>query len=137
VVRFPGIKVVPLSAGAIGIAALLAIAGAAIGWFAGRALRWPAAVRSALESAFYTGDAAAALTRTTVAAAALGLDWIERRVVDGALSGFEEAAALAGRAPRRLRFGRAEQGALGLVAGVALVVVIAVLLIAFSAKVTG
>ena len=137
VVRFPGLKPTPLTAAGVGLASLLGLLGAGIGWLGGRAWRWPEPVGAALESSFYLGHAVAVATRRGSGAAASGLDWIERRVLDGALAGFEEAGALAGRVPRRLRAGRAEQSSLGLLAGVVLVIALALLLVAWAARVTG
>src|SRR5205807_1705497 len=99
VVRFPGLKPAPLTAAGVGLASLLGLLGAGIGWLGGRAWRWPEPAGAALENSFYLGHAIAVATRWGSGAAASGLVWIERRVLDGALSGFEEAGALAGRVP--------------------------------------
>ena len=137
VVRFAGLETVNVTLPAIGLAAVAALAGAVAGWLVRRARIFPGVLQPVVEHAFFISEAAGIAIRRGAAAGATGLAWIERRMLDGALSGVEEAGALAGRLPRRLRLTRVQQSALGLVLGVVLVVALAILLSAAGARVIG
>ena len=137
-VTFPGVPLPNSHFMAAGVTAVAAIAGVAIGWLIyARRLRPIAALqplRPGVTEGLYIGQAYGAAFRRGLLPLSRGMDWVERRIVDGGLDLVSDSIAFAGRPRRRLGELPARQLAIGIVAGV---VALAVLSIVLSGRVVG
>jgi NADH-quinone oxidoreductase subunit L len=136
-VRLPGLKAAHLDGAALALTALVAVAGLAIGWLTARVTLFPGRAGTTVEHAFFIGDAVGLAVRRGVVWGGGALAWIDRRVLDAWPGGFEEAGGMVSRLSRRIRVGRVQQTALGLVLGVVLLLALVAVLTASPFRVTG
>lgn len=136
-VRAVGLKPASPSVGALGLTAIVAVAGFALGWALRGTRLVPRPVGRAVESGLYVSHAVALAVRHTVWAGAVALGFVDHHVLDRGVLGVEDAGTLVSRTVRRLRLGRVQQTTLGLLVGVLLILAAALIVTSAGFKVSG